>query len=188
MVGCGCGLVTATREAVVELLQEAYVAGCLDVGELRSRAGAAYLARTWGELRALTSDLPARPAVPGPRRSHSPALLPLILLGCLGIAIIAQWPATGWSPTAPPRGNHMPTSPPGHDRAASCPARSVEPAAGLIAATKHQPQASGLSRPIAEPMACRRPPSNSTSRPRPGQPACRPTQDPSSPRPGKCSA
>src|SRR5579859_7782148 len=82
------------REAVVELLQEAYVAGCLDVGELRSRAGAAYLARTWGELRALTSDLPARPAVPGPRRSHSPALLPLILLGCLGIAIIAQWPAT----------------------------------------------------------------------------------------------
>jgi hypothetical protein len=55
------------REAVVKVLREAYVAGCLDIGELRGRAGAAYLARTRSELRVLTADLP--PGRPFPARA-----------------------------------------------------------------------------------------------------------------------
>lgn len=45
------------RDAAVGVLRDAYVIGQLDLDELRDRAGAAYRARTWAELRRLTADL-----------------------------------------------------------------------------------------------------------------------------------
>ena len=47
------------REHAAEMLRNAYAAGRIDLAELHDRAGAAYTATTWGELRALTADLPA---------------------------------------------------------------------------------------------------------------------------------
>lgn len=53
------------REAVVAILRDAYVAGCLELNELRGRAGAVYCARTWSELERLTADLPPGAGLPG---------------------------------------------------------------------------------------------------------------------------
>jgi DUF1707 SHOCT-like domain len=47
------------REQAAEMLRTAYAAGRIDLAELHGRAGAAYSAKTWGELRDLTADLPA---------------------------------------------------------------------------------------------------------------------------------
>jgi hypothetical protein len=59
------------RESAVTELREHGAAGRLDVDELEQRVGAAYAARTRGELGALLADLPgtarARPGV-SPRR------------------------------------------------------------------------------------------------------------------------
>lgn len=46
------------RESAAELLGEAYALGRLTREELDERAAAAYSAKTWGELRDLTADLP----------------------------------------------------------------------------------------------------------------------------------
>ena len=60
------------RESVVTLLREHGAAGRLEVDELEERVGAAYAARTHGELDALLSDLqdraPVRTVAPRPRR------------------------------------------------------------------------------------------------------------------------
>jgi hypothetical protein len=60
----------AERESAVTELREHAAAGRLDVEELEQRIGAAYAARTDGELAALRADLPApvraRPAVRAP--------------------------------------------------------------------------------------------------------------------------
>ncbi len=53
------------REAVAERLRSAAAEGRIDLSELDERLEQAYLARTYGELRAVTADLPAdlpRPA------------------------------------------------------------------------------------------------------------------------------
>lgn len=97
------------REATVQVLREAYEAGRLDLDELRTRAGAAYQARTWSDLRSLTADLPVWPAIPGwyspqapgppsrpgprPERSHPPVLVMVILIALLGIGAGGWWPA-----------------------------------------------------------------------------------------------
>ena len=47
------------RERAAEVLRHAYMVGCLDLEEFQDRADAAYSAKTWGELRELTEDLPA---------------------------------------------------------------------------------------------------------------------------------
>jgi hypothetical protein len=47
------------RERAAEVLGDAYAVGRLDLEEFHDRAGAAYSAKTWGELRDLTADLPA---------------------------------------------------------------------------------------------------------------------------------
>ena len=47
------------RERAAQVLRDAYTVGCLDLEEFHDRAGAAYSAKTWGELRDLTADLPA---------------------------------------------------------------------------------------------------------------------------------
>lgn len=62
----------AERESVVSLLRKHGAEGRLDVDELEQRVGAAYAARTHGELAALLDDLPgtlpARPRSDASRR------------------------------------------------------------------------------------------------------------------------
>lgn len=70
------------RESAAELLSEAYAVGRLNRAELDERAAAAYSAKTWGELRDLTADLPpsaARTGLPA-RRGSRRAELRLIAL------------------------------------------------------------------------------------------------------------
>ena len=56
------------RERAAEVLCGAYAVGCLDLEEFHDRADAAYSAKTWGELRNLTADLPTG-QIPG-REEH----------------------------------------------------------------------------------------------------------------------
>jgi hypothetical protein len=49
------------RESVVDVLRDAFTDGRLTFDEFEERTAAAYAARTWTDLRALTSDLPAQP-------------------------------------------------------------------------------------------------------------------------------
>src|SRR5215212_3846480 len=89
----------ADRESIVAQLREHGAAGRLDVEELEQRVGAAYAARTYGELRALLGDLPDKvPTRPvAPRRAHDWA--PFLQVSVLLIAIWAVsgagyfWPA-----------------------------------------------------------------------------------------------
>jgi hypothetical protein len=53
------------RDRAAELLSVAYAVGRLSREELDQRAAAAYSAKTWGELRDLTADLPPTAAPPG---------------------------------------------------------------------------------------------------------------------------
>jgi hypothetical protein len=63
----------ADREQVVGALQAAFVQGRLTADELDERVGQALAARTYAELAALTTDLPADPA---PARQPAPAPQP----------------------------------------------------------------------------------------------------------------
>jgi hypothetical protein len=49
------------REDVVTVLRDAYSEGRLTLDEFDERTSAAYAAKTWGDLRELTADLPAQP-------------------------------------------------------------------------------------------------------------------------------
>jgi hypothetical protein len=51
------------RDVVVDGLRDAYIAGRLTLEEFNERSAAAYAARTWGELRKLTEDLPSQPVL-----------------------------------------------------------------------------------------------------------------------------
>jgi hypothetical protein len=59
------------REVVVGALRDAYTAGRITMEEFDERTSAAYTAKTWGDLRKLTADLPVQPIlgadVPGHR-------------------------------------------------------------------------------------------------------------------------
>jgi hypothetical protein len=46
------------RENVVEILRDAYSTGRLTMAEFDERTTAAFAAKTWGDLRELTTDLP----------------------------------------------------------------------------------------------------------------------------------
>ncbi|MGH3256594.1 MAG: DUF1707 SHOCT-like domain-containing protein [Streptosporangiaceae bacterium] len=59
---------SADRERAVGLIRAGFAEGRLSQDELDDRVGRAYSARTYGELWALTSDLPAGPFVP----AHGP--------------------------------------------------------------------------------------------------------------------
>jgi len=63
----------ADREQVVGALKAAFVQGRLTADELDERVGQALAARTYAELAALTTDLPADPA---PARQPAPAAQP----------------------------------------------------------------------------------------------------------------
>jgi hypothetical protein len=56
----------ADRERVLDRLRRAHVEGRLDDDEFDERIRATLAARTYGELDALTVDLPAAPVVPAP--------------------------------------------------------------------------------------------------------------------------
>ncbi len=51
------------RESVVDVLRDAYTEGRLTLWEFDERMSAAYAARTWGDLRQLTGDLPVEPVL-----------------------------------------------------------------------------------------------------------------------------
>jgi hypothetical protein len=63
----------ADREQVIEVLKSAYVQGRLTKAELDARAGQGFAARTYGELAAVTADLPPGlvTALPPPRPARS---------------------------------------------------------------------------------------------------------------------
>ncbi|MFE6741278.1 DUF1707 SHOCT-like domain-containing protein [Streptomyces tubercidicus] len=56
----------ADRERVAEILRDALAEGRLAMAEFEERLDAAYQARTYGELRPLTADLPSAAAQPAP--------------------------------------------------------------------------------------------------------------------------
>lgn len=100
------------REVVVAALRDAYTAGRLTMEEFDERTSAAYEAKTWGELRRLTADLPAQPIlgadVPG-RRFWSSAGQP-----AAGQSSSDQFPSAQL-PSHPPR-NNLPPRPPARRR------------------------------------------------------------------------
>jgi hypothetical protein len=51
------------RESVVGVLRDAFTDGRLTYDEFQDRMTAGYTAKTWTELRELTSDLPAQPVL-----------------------------------------------------------------------------------------------------------------------------
>jgi hypothetical protein len=69
----------ADREVVVATLRDAYTAGRLTMEEFDERTTLAYAAKTWGDLRRLTADLPAQPVLGAdvPGRNLPPAQLPV---------------------------------------------------------------------------------------------------------------
>jgi hypothetical protein len=89
----------ADRESIVAQLREHGAAGRLDVDELEQRVGAAYAARTHGELAALLGDLPAKVATRAVAPRHAHDWAPFLQVSVLLIAIWAVsgagyfWPA-----------------------------------------------------------------------------------------------
>jgi uncharacterized membrane protein len=69
----------AAREQAVEVLKGAYAEGRLPLEEYESRMGHAYQARTYGELDALTADIPRPPLPlpPAPPRTNGKAIAAL---------------------------------------------------------------------------------------------------------------
>lgn len=69
------------RENVVEILRDAYSTGRLTMAEFDERTTSAFAAKTWGELRKLTADLPQQAKLelsqPEPDRRAAPAPRPL---------------------------------------------------------------------------------------------------------------
>jgi hypothetical protein len=59
------------RESVVDVLRDAFTDGRLTFDEFEERTASAYAAKTWAQLRELTSDLPAQPLL-GAGLSHQP--------------------------------------------------------------------------------------------------------------------
>jgi hypothetical protein len=55
----------ADREAVAGALKDAYTAGRITLEEFDERTTAAFTSKTWGDLRALTADLPEKAELGG---------------------------------------------------------------------------------------------------------------------------
>jgi Domain of unknown function (DUF1707)/Domain of unknown function (DUF4190) len=63
---------SADRERAVDVLKAGFAEGRLTQDEYNDRMGRAYAARTYGELAALTADLPAGPLPAWPVPAHQP--------------------------------------------------------------------------------------------------------------------
>src|SRR5918995_2385670 len=83
------------RESTVELLREHGAAGRLDVEELEQRVGAAYAARTHGELATLMRDLPTPPARSSPRPVPRAAAHEWLAFAQVNGLLVAIWAFTG---------------------------------------------------------------------------------------------
>ena len=59
------------RESVVDVLRDAFTDGRLTFDEFEERTASAYAAKTWTQLRELTSDLPVQPVL-GAYLNHRP--------------------------------------------------------------------------------------------------------------------
>jgi hypothetical protein len=81
----------AERERTVALLQRSFADGRLTPAELEERAGAAYAARTRGQLRDLIADLPAAEQKPTRPGSTVDGRLLCILLCVCPPAALAYW-------------------------------------------------------------------------------------------------
>ncbi len=95
----------ADREQVVDTLKVAFVQGRLTKDELAVRTGLALASRTYGELTALTADLPARPSdirlLPKPVKPYKPrrvekktvawAICMMLLPTTLGAAFVTYY-------------------------------------------------------------------------------------------------
>jgi Domain of unknown function (DUF1707) len=71
------------RESVVAVLRDAFTDGRLTFEEFEERTAAAYAARTWTDLRELTSDLPAQPLLGAglnerPQATPAPMVTPAV--------------------------------------------------------------------------------------------------------------
>ena len=100
----------ADREQVLEFLKTAFVQGRLTIDELDARAGQVLVSRTYGELAALTADIPcgtvralpgppvgpagvpAADPVPGPARTPASAKA-AVWAACVIAALPAVWAA-----------------------------------------------------------------------------------------------
>ena len=87
----------ADREQVVDVLRESAGEGRLDADELEQRLEAAYSARTFAELDALTADLPRRrsgtPSRPGSERAPQWQPLALVVAALLAVSVLVGHPA-----------------------------------------------------------------------------------------------
>src|SRR5215216_5665291 len=85
----------AERESVVAELREHACAGRLDVDELEQRIGAAYAARTRGDLAALVGDLPGR--APARRRARAPRVRAheWTSFAAINVLLVAIWALSG---------------------------------------------------------------------------------------------
>ena len=85
----------AERERVAQLLRDSAADGRLDMDELDERLESAYAARTFGELRALTRDLPVVAPQPTlPERSGRRAPVPATFIW-ISALLITIWAVTG---------------------------------------------------------------------------------------------
>jgi len=64
------------RESVVDVLRDAFTDGRLTFDEFEERTASAYAAKTWTQLRELTSDLPAQPMLGADVRQRPQAAEP----------------------------------------------------------------------------------------------------------------
>ena len=115
----------AERERVATLVRDHAAEGRLDMEELDDRLKRAYAARTRGELRALTADLPAprahRPPGPPLRRfelhdrvaAYVAVMVLLVVIWALSGAgyFWPMWPALGWGIALVTGKGHRPRAP-----------------------------------------------------------------------------
>lgn len=84
----------ADREQVQTLLQTAYADGRLDLNEFTKRTEAAQLAKTYGHLSELTTDLAPVPVRPVPSPANTTNQMAIVSLAC-GAGQILFWIFSG---------------------------------------------------------------------------------------------
>jgi hypothetical protein len=98
------------RERVVDMLKAAFVQGRLTMDEFDQRVGQTLASRTWGDLRALTDDIPAWPLPQPVRKPARPpssqpthAVVKAVACAIISLATISIAGMPGmWTMPAPP--------------------------------------------------------------------------------------